>query len=780
MKKTRKIRLLAFILTLCLILGALPLYVFADEVEEIPEELQDRIVEEIPFEPEYLPGDLTFAECRTATLNMAEVPAVISQAQIEQYQHVNRLYEQEPDLYTVIFQNRDGSKTVYVFAQPVKSVSGNGAVTDMSAAAIVSAHQPTLPSQNAMMQSSLSQNVAPILAMQERLNSYKAANDLKDYQMLDDVLEATTVSTSSAIVLNNSVSVASVSTTYSTLSDEYAIKLPNNTGYLTCEDGNISAVSAVEEPYGKWLFVYYAYDGYIIESLSNQGYCLSYIDGDSCSLFYEPEVEADGNEVLWTITEVDAGYTIECNGASLADSGNMVYDDEIYVCELTNYASFIRLTSVSLSSDVITMNVGDMCNLPSAVKSPSNASYSTVGSELEWTITDNSIVSYNSEEAVIGANSVGIAQIYLKHRYSSLESNRVTVIVSETPPAGEAITSGAVYLIRPYSAQITEFTPLLTMNVGSTSNTLSLSTWSDKWNSLSQAFTLTQNADSSYKISAIMAMNQYSIPFAYRDSLPYGGTYYLTDKDTVSNTLSRNGSAVTLISPNDPNGNNQLSQSEKWYIYKEDANYYIVNVAGNTIYYLSHNGNNVSLSTTKTSANWFISFFGIDTPYIRQVRNYYCSVATTLQVLIAINAPNYGYNINLCEAMENMETNTNIIIGNNGYIAYTDDKLNAVVDGVKYEHIEDDDIDDEDEMAYYLTTSLQNGSPMIASVNNTDLPYNAYSGGHFICIMGYDAITEKVLINDCTYIESAVGLHVISLTQLYNALNNGITYRKEK
>ena len=56
MKKTRKIRLLAFILTLCMTLGALPLYVLADEGEEIPEELQDRIVEEVPFAPEYLPA----------------------------------------------------------------------------------------------------------------------------------------------------------------------------------------------------------------------------------------------------------------------------------------------------------------------------------------------------------------------------------------------------------------------------------------------------------------------------------------------------------------------------------------------------------------------------------------------------------------------------------------------------------------------------------------------------------------------------------------------------
>ena len=42
MKKTRKIRLLAFILTLCLTLGALPLYVLAGGTEtELPEQITE-------------------------------------------------------------------------------------------------------------------------------------------------------------------------------------------------------------------------------------------------------------------------------------------------------------------------------------------------------------------------------------------------------------------------------------------------------------------------------------------------------------------------------------------------------------------------------------------------------------------------------------------------------------------------------------------------------------------------------------------------------------------
>ena len=37
----------------------------------------------------------------------------VSAAEIEERGHVNRLWEQEEDLNTVIFQNRDGTKTMY-------------------------------------------------------------------------------------------------------------------------------------------------------------------------------------------------------------------------------------------------------------------------------------------------------------------------------------------------------------------------------------------------------------------------------------------------------------------------------------------------------------------------------------------------------------------------------------------------------------------------------------------------------------------------------------------
>ena len=78
-------------------------------------------LEEIPFEFELEPGDLPWEQLSTATLAASDIPACISHSLAEARGHVNRLYQQEPDDYTVMFQNRDGSKTVYVFSYPVKS-----------------------------------------------------------------------------------------------------------------------------------------------------------------------------------------------------------------------------------------------------------------------------------------------------------------------------------------------------------------------------------------------------------------------------------------------------------------------------------------------------------------------------------------------------------------------------------------------------------------------------------------------------------------------------------
>ena len=107
---------LSIILVLSMLLSMLPIYAAAtdDEFEGL------EIVEEIPFEFELEPGDLPLDMLADAVLPAADLPSYISASLAEEREHVNRLYLQEPDANTVMFQNRDGSKTIYVFSKPVK------------------------------------------------------------------------------------------------------------------------------------------------------------------------------------------------------------------------------------------------------------------------------------------------------------------------------------------------------------------------------------------------------------------------------------------------------------------------------------------------------------------------------------------------------------------------------------------------------------------------------------------------------------------------------------
>lgn len=133
MKKSKMgLRIVSMALALSLTLTAVPPdTVFAQEIEH--EQLTDSSELWIPEQEPPLPnteGDLSWEELATAVLPDADKSEVISDELIAERDHVNRLWEQEEDLNTIIFQNRDGTKTMYWFDQPVKYVDENGEVKD--------------------------------------------------------------------------------------------------------------------------------------------------------------------------------------------------------------------------------------------------------------------------------------------------------------------------------------------------------------------------------------------------------------------------------------------------------------------------------------------------------------------------------------------------------------------------------------------------------------------------------------------------------------------------
>ena len=128
-------RLLSLLLAVLMTLFCFPVTALGtDEAEEPISETLEETADAGLSAFERGVGELSPEALESMTLNAADVPDVISAQAIAEKDHVLRLREQEENLNTVVFQNRDGGKTVYLYANPVKYVDANGNVKDKSTA----------------------------------------------------------------------------------------------------------------------------------------------------------------------------------------------------------------------------------------------------------------------------------------------------------------------------------------------------------------------------------------------------------------------------------------------------------------------------------------------------------------------------------------------------------------------------------------------------------------------------------------------------------------------
>ena len=131
-KKKSTLKMVACILVLSLSITMLqPLAVFAEQdVSSTQTTLEKWAPSERDIRLPNTTGDLTLEQLETAKLSSEDIPEYISQQDIEEKGHVNRLREQEPNDNTIVFQNRDGTKTAYFFSNPVKYTDKNGNTKD--------------------------------------------------------------------------------------------------------------------------------------------------------------------------------------------------------------------------------------------------------------------------------------------------------------------------------------------------------------------------------------------------------------------------------------------------------------------------------------------------------------------------------------------------------------------------------------------------------------------------------------------------------------------------
>lgn len=798
---------------------------------------EDPLLEEeefIPWKLELKAGDLSLYELRDAVLDEKDVPDIISLDLIEKNYHVNRLYEQETDAYTIMFQNRDGSKTVYSFSVPVKNKVGD-AYYDMSieqVKALYASGSGDIMSTSSKMQSSIEasggsigyhvknindespvmpHNIGKFVIFSGDLNtleggiksySYDATEEARRFAENGSGLENFTVSfedaSSSASMNERALRFDAVAFTYSEIAGEFVVRSIASERFLSCVDSTLTMSDTILTPSSKWYIKYEDYEDYTIIPMSRQDRALGY-DNDNealslMSLNIDDDFEHD--QISWNIYEDDEGVIKFIN--------NLYYralDDTPGVDSLGNtgwqignyYPSTVFLKSID--PDPVTTTAVDLEEINyqhiELRQDPENASYSDNSGNFEWYYYDSNgekhELFYDMDDGICVDDMIGATRIYCQYKYNPSIKATVLLIVSEP----FEINSGATYLIRPYANEITKDTKLLTMNVGNDNNSLSLSGWNKRWDKQSQAFSITAMGEHRYCISAILAKNQYE---GYGFNIYSSNkNYYSTDKTKKKNTISLDNEInIQLVTQEN------LSNNEIWYLYLKGDSFYMLNVKGGKEYYFSHSNETIDISNSESSQGWSITAFGTDTPCIKQTTNYYCCVASTLQVLCSINLPEYTGTINYEEKMEYLNSKYDMTTIEGSKKGAVQKALDAEAGEGIYTSILKNNlnigVDNNKKLASILKLSLSNGSPLIANVLGKELEYcenDIDYWNHFICVIGYDEATNSVLVSDCSYVRRDVsdqtgnliypfGIHVISLDNLANALLSKIFYRVTK
>ena len=294
---------ISFIMAILIAFSVLPSMAYSNENADTAEEPAP----DIPFSFQYEKGDLLFSELEDAVLDPSEVPFVIGLPLATERDHVKRLYYQEPDDCTVLFQNRNGSKTIYYFSKPVKQ-SGrdlnsdeiSSRVMNSESSVTISANRITLPA-NSILPMRLTQESSTRLYFYNigYADVFEWSPDSRDMSFIDITKSVRDWSVSSEgepsfdmisksgdPVLLSGGGLIVMSINYSDLAGDWTVKtVPESSGvsakYLKnsypAGTNSISLTGSQTVPMTRWLIIY-EYNRYMLRSQSNQ---LKYLTGDA-------------------------------------------------------------------------------------------------------------------------------------------------------------------------------------------------------------------------------------------------------------------------------------------------------------------------------------------------------------------------------------------------------------------------------------------------------------------------------------------------------------------
>lgn len=823
--KTAICMFLAFIMTVSII----PFAIFAED--ELPDDIE--YMEEIPFELELEEGDLPLNKLASAKLQEKDLPEYISVEMAESKGHVNRLYAQEPDEYTVMFQNRDASKTVYVFSFPVKDTKSGISAQPMSNAVTASESMFTVNGEKInfnkdnILVKRLDKNsddhklydynigIADVAVFNEKTKSaatsapvYDITSDVKEWTKKDltvqkeDLTVKNEVLSAAKITAQNqesristggteTVQYAVITVTYSDIAGVNCIK-NNSTGKFLSHsywhDTRIVWLGRAADPYSKWIFYYEGNNKYRILPVTNQslsiGYNSDYTSMVLCrvsSLIYMYLSYTSMDDVIFLTRS--SSYAMN-SSFDLTYSSTSTFPDTCH-WSLTNHETHRDTLAVRLPENIYCN--GELTSRWAQVYPNDATAY-----ELAWfDENDEMLEVHEDDDQIYILNGPGPHYVYCMDLYSGVCSDVVTVTVGN---------GKRTHVIRPYG----ENSLFLTMTTISGTNTASLSTlrgastessgttpnsanYEARYYSSSQLFTISPYGENSYKIAATLTASQYNgtnnscnVPQYSNnyDSTDYS-SYTLPSQSSMPNYLSYSSGALGF--------SDNTSTNNRWKIVPSNTyGYYIIKFSdsSNALKRTSTDGVEVSTySEGDTSFLWNITAVGLNVPLIRQTKTYYCGPATFLQIMYGAGITVPGANLDA--QMDNLATALETNGGTYSDTIHTKINQYSVFNNnnpytYKVKHIHDDDgcQGTQAQVGEWIESSLNCGFAPFFLTKRGGAPYKYESSatGHYVCIIGYDSITGTVWLSNCHYLNSISGIYAVSLNSLYNGNANGTYY----
>lgn len=833
-------KLWTMIIVASMLLSMIPLGISAEPADECA---SLETVEEVPFEFELDPGDLPFEQLKEAVLEAKDIPACIDPALAEARGHVNRLYLQEPDDCSIMFQNRDGSKTVYLFSHPVKGMTmGTTATVQVNGTSISFTGTNAITSCIAEL-SDFNIGYAEVAYLPNGVLSVDGINlteDARGWARCESTVSTPAYNISSEVAAEYTASITSPNTavataaavpgvtitpidpapiggmtvmaiSYSDLAGVMSFRNESTNQFLTLtatSTPSLTTNSSITYKYSQWAVQYDSYFGYVVSNLSNvYNTYLGFDDMDNYiidSLSYMMDtftitIESTANSIV----------TIDCGQIAINSNGTLYEkseDDDYFPtsCEWRILAKgTLRLaTGINLPNNQTTRIVQSGVSFPFNYTFPSPA---PTHYDLElYNASNNQLFAvdskvYEDDEYWCTINTPGIHAVYYKDGISGVTSEKFVLIIVEdlntyknkdAYSITSAVTSNGsvpLYLTRNSSGNlILKAKDLRNTSVtrrGNTNGTIMYQDIED----FSRTFTFdyvvdSLNMDAGVYMTATRSTSQYSgmpqgLDVYNGNAIP---DYTLSDPDVLDNTLSYSSSNLCLV-PKDDGTPVYLCDMGDYFIILCDIYVNSNNEVVAKALKANGVGASVSVSTLTESDDfkWNVFFVGIDVPVIKQTDDEWCGPTSYLQTLYGINCQNnvpgdtlnaqqyyirsIFYDYSYTDEATYMDYYA-LDINNSGFLpsGYICIEVNPTSSKTQQE------------LRDYLIHSLQDGMGCIFFTVTGKGPYkNGYDtnnpnnpSGHLECVIGYDYLTDTVIINNCHFMESRIGLGEIRLSDL--------------